>query len=313
MPTLLNAVNCSKFQRGTGLTSCEPRFGRPVGFLLTKKSWNFDASGATEYTLAYELEQIRLGNLIPFLNSENFVENTGEPNRQDYDSGRRKTNRNANPDYTFDFDNGVGFHVNASDFSGSDFNVIIIDDAGNRMMQRSGDGRVLKGFTADDIWVRTYRQKTGTTNASTMVDIHLADPIAFNTQMVLLMRDEIGFNINTDINGVIDVKMTIVSASVANGVVVDVKAASNDKRGIEALGAENFQILNVTDDSVSLVTTAVASGTVIGRYTLTPATNFTTGDDLKTQTEAFGLNQATLIEDTTELYKGESNEFTATA
>lgn len=313
MPTLINAVNCKKYVAGLGLIDCEPFFGEPKSVFVTPPSWSVPVS--TTIDLDYIVTQVQNGVFIPFLNAVQFTENTGDPTRQDYTGGNRRTVRNANPDYTFEFDNGISWHTAAYSYNGYKGRVILVDKAGNIKLQRNVAGDTLTGFLADDINTRTYRQASGDTSAGTMLDIHLDNPEEFNRQMVMISRDTLGTNINSELNGVINVKIAVVSASVANDIVVDITAVANSSFGIEGLLLGNLEMLNVTTGVVSNISVATPSTTIIGRYTLEPTIAPTATDEIKVRTKNYGLNQATLIVDSSpaQLYKGESAEFTVTA
>lgn len=313
MPTQINAVNCKKFIKGTGLISCEPFFGEITSAFLTSKSWKLSLDDAEDFDLDYVISKVQDGTFIPLLQKEEFTENTGEPTRKDFSGGKRRTIRNANPDYTLEFDNGIAYHGNVYTLNDGSWNVFFVDNSGNVQIQRNVAGTAIMGFDADDVNVRTYRQQQGDNSAGTLVDIHLADPEAFNRQMVMISRDEINANLNSEVLGVVSVEMTVVSAT-ATSVVVDVKASNNTKYGIEALEATNFEIYNGTDDAVATVSTATASTTVLGRYTLsTFSPTLATSDVIQVQNKGYSLGQSTLIADTAQLYKGQSPEFTVTA
>lgn len=313
MPTAINAVNCKKFVLGTGLVDCEPFFGQPTSALLVKKSWQLAVDDSDTFDLDYIVARVQDGTFVPFLSAKGFTENTPDPTRQDYPQGQRRTIRNGNPDYTFEFDNGLGFHKASYSYNGSSWNVILFDQVGNAMLQSNVAGTILTGFSASDINTRTYRQAAGDTAAATMLEIQLANPEEFNRQMTLINVADINANINTELRGVISVNINIVSASAASGVVVDVTSVNNSIYGIEALLLGNFEMHNITDDVVSNISTAVASGTVAGRYTLTPTTPPSNGDVIQVATKGYSLGNATLLVGSTQLYKGISTEFTATA
>lgn len=314
MPTLINAVNCKKFVLGTGLVDCEPFFGTPTSVMLVKPNWSLPVDDSATFDLDYIVARVQDGTFVPFLKSKGFTENTPEPTRQDYPQGQRRTTRNGLPDYTFEYDNGLGFHKAGYSYNGSNWNVIIFDEAGNAQLQSNVAGTAVMGFSASDINTRTYRQRNGETAAATMIDIQLASAEEFNRQMVMIGVEQINANINSELRGVVSVKPVIVSASVANGIVVDVLSVNNTTFGIEALLLGNFEIYNVTDNVVTNVSAAVASTSIPGRYTLTSAAVAPGATDvIRVQTKGYSLGNATLLAGSTQLYKGQSDVFTMVA
>lgn len=313
MPTAINAVNCKKYEAGLGLIDCEPFFGEPRAVIVTPPNWSLPVTET--FDLDYIVEQVQNGVFVPFLNAVQFTENTGDSTKQDYTGGNRRTVRNANPDYTFEYNNGIAWHAAAYSYNGYKGRVIFIDKAGNMQLQRNVAGTQIMGFLADDINTRTYRQAAGDTSAGTMLDVHLDNPEEFNRQMVMVSRDTLGTNINSELNGIISVKVVVNSASVLNGVVVDITAIANSSFGIEALLVGNLEMLNVTTGVVSAITTATPSTSVIGRYTLVPTTAPVAGNTVVVRTKNFGLNQATLLVDSSpaQLYKGTSAPFSPVA
>lgn len=314
MPTLINAANCKKFVLGTGLVDCEPFFGQPTTAMLVKKSWQLPVDDSATFDLDYIVARVQDGTFVPFLSAKGFTENTPDPTRQDYPQGQRRTIRNGNPDYMFEYDNGLGFHKAAYSYNSSSWNVILFDQVGNAQLQSNVAGTILTGFAASDINTRTYRQASGDTAAGTMLEIQLASPEEFNRQMTLVAVADIGANINSELRGVVSVNINIVSASVASGIVVDVTSINNTAFGIEALLLGNFEVYNVTDDVITNASAAVASTTILGRYTITSAATAPAAtDEIRVQTKGYSLGNATLLAGSTQLYKGQSGVFEMTA
>lgn len=310
MPTLLNAVNCKKYELGTGLVDCEPFFQEPKAFIITPMSWSMPVTET--FDLDYVVSKIQDGTFVPFLNAVQFTENTAEPTRQDYTGGNRRTNRNGNPDYTFEYDNGTGFHAAAYSYNGYKGRVIIIDQAGTVQLQRNAASTVITGFYADDIWTRTYRQQAGDTRPATMIDVHLGNTEEFNRQMTLISSDTIGSNLNSDIYGVISVSIGIVTASVGNGLTVDVKSVNNTTFGVQGLDLNVFEIYNVTTNTVSTPIQAIESTTVAGRYKLADGLA-TAGQNIIVRTKSFALGYAGKPDDSNLLYRGQSTATVVTA
>lgn len=311
MPIAINAVNCKKYENGTGLVDCEPFFGEIQSVIVTPPNWSLPVTET--FDLDYVVSKVQDGTFVPFLNTVQFTENTGDPARTEYSGGRRRTNRNANPDYMLDYDNGLGYHVASYSYNGYQGRVFFIDKSGNIQIQRNVSGTSIMGFLADDINTRTYRQQAGDTRPATSLEIHLANPEEFNRQMVLISVDSINANLNSELRGVVSVKLTVVSAT-ATSVVVDVESVNNKVFGIEALAFGNFEINNVTDNAITTVGAATPSTAKEGRYTLgTFSPTLAASDSIIVQTKGYAINNATLITDSTQLYKGTSEPFTVTS
>lgn len=314
MPIAINAVECKKYLKGTGLVSCEPFFGQPTSIFLTRPGWSLSTTGVASFNKEYIIQQIQAGVFIPFLNTLSFTENTPDPTRTEYTGGRRRTIRNGNPDYSFEFDNGIGFHTAAYSYNGGNFGAILFDELGNALVISSIDLASVYAIALSDINVRTYRQKAGDAAAATMLEVQVANVESFNRQMVIIPVSAIGANVNEEVFGVVSVNIEVVSASVANGIVVDVKAANNSNFGIRSMLMANFQVFNVTDDVVSGVSAAVESTTVAGRYTLTvTATPPGVDDVIQVMTYQYNLDQATRLQATAQLYRGVSASKTMVA
>lgn len=313
MPTAINSRACKKYEAGTGLVDCELFFGEPSSFFLVRRGWTLNAN-TTTLDKEYIINAIQSGTFIPFQATRAFTENTPDPTRQDYSGGERRTIRNGNPDYTFEFDNGVGFHAAAYSYNGGSFDLINVDRSGNLQLQRSIDNTTLKGFRISDLNTRTYRQRSGDTAAGTMVEIQLADVEAFNKQMALISVETLGVNVNDEVRGVVSVNMKVVSADVSDGtVVVDVTAVNNNQTGIRALTVDQFDLFNVTSNALVAITSVDESLTIAGRYTITPTAMPAAGQVIKVQTDGFNVGQAARISGSAQLYKGESANFTVTA
>lgn len=309
MPTAINSVECKKFVKGTGLVSCEPFFGQPTSIFLTAPGWSLPTATTASFDKEYIVQQIQGGVFIPFLNTVSFTENTPDPTRQEYTGGKRRTIRNGNPDYMFEFDNGVGFHTAAYSYNGGKFGAILFDEVGNAQLIASIDLATLYAIGLSDVNTRTYRQQSGDTASATMLEVQVESPEVFNRQMVIIPVEQIGVNVNNEVFGVVSVKINIVTASVANGIVVDVTAANNPKFGIRNLVMGSFQVANLTDDVTSSVSAAVESTSVPGRYTLTvTATPPGAGDSIQVMTYQYNADQSVRIPQTNQLYRGISPE-----
>lgn len=310
MPTIGNALNCRKFTRGTGLTSCEIRLRQPKSVLrVVDGSWTFDPA-TEEFNRDYVISKIQDGTFVPFLNTVEFTNNTGERTSKDYQDGGRRTIRNAKPDYMLEWDNGIGFHKSAYSLNGQDGSVIMIDKVGNVFMDASVSGDMWYGFETTDFNTDTYMPEAGDETPKTLVSFMIADEESFNRNMVVITVDEVGSNLNREIKGIIDA--TIAGTSTTTAANFTVNAINNSTFGIEGLDQDNFRAVNVTDNAV-VTFSAVSAGATPGSYVGTYTAPQGAGDKITIELyDTVAAEPVALIEPN-RLYRGVSAEITVTA
>lgn len=265
-----NAVSCNKDRKGTGVPSCIVLFKQALSILLvTDPRWKLTIATDT-FDAEYIQAKVQDGTFVPFLNTKEFVNNTPDPTRKEYQSGERKTLRNGKPDYSFEFDNGPLWHSDAYSYNGGSYGVLIVDKSGNVRGVTTEDGLSFKAPMVSDFNTRTYVDEAGDETAKTIVEIQIRNEEEFNRRPYIITAGNVGMDINEDVLGIIDVDITAVgAASVANGVTVKVMAEQNTSWGVRALTAASFRVMNVTDDEVEVIDAVVESTSVIGQYAIT--------------------------------------------
>jgi len=268
---LINAVNCNKDNLGLGIVECEARLKDFKSFILVPKSWRLSIAELATLTYTQMVGFVQDDTWQPFLNAVEFVNNTPDPTTKEYTGGVMSVIRNGKPQYSFEFDNGIGFQKAAySKNSFNQYNVLLVDSAGTLVGATSADGLSFIGLTASMVNTRTYVPQVGDETAKTLVEFQLSNEDQFNKRMALLTVDQTNVDINSELMGVIGVNITG-TASVANGFVVDVTAVNNTIFGIEALDETNFRIRNTATNTVLAIDTVVA-GANPGNYTIDTTT-----------------------------------------
>lgn len=311
MPTNINALNCSKELKGTGLVDCVIRFRQPKTTLRAKPSWNFNPATET-FNLAYVISKIQDGTFTPFLNTLEFLDNTPDPNKKEYQGGAKGTTRNAKPEKSYQFDNGPAWHASAYAYNGfRTSSVIEIDKVGTVKLLRNVAGTVLTGFLTNDFNVRTYKDEQGDDSAQTILEYQIENEEAYNTRATFITAEEIGADLNEEIRGIVDVTITGTAAA-ADPIEVTVKAVANTAFGIEALTEPNFRVVNVATNAVVPLDT-VTAGATPGTYSLTPTTPTVAAQTLRVEMYDSVAGVATALVEPNQLYKGVSATITVTA
>lgn len=315
--TITNGANCKKFVLGTGMVDCEIRPSQPISVIRVPNNWSFDlTNNGAGFNLEYAIGQTASGIFAPFLNTIEFTNNTPETTTQDYQDGGTAVVRNGKPTYMMSFNNGLGFHKAAYQYNGYGTNsVLLIDSVGNVWGQINDAGTVLRGFPTNMFNTATYQPKAGDTNAATNISFQIKDEDAFNRNLVLISREDIGANLNNELLGVVSVNIEVRSADVSDGtVVIKVTGVNNPKFGIQALNSVGaWDLVNVTANTISAISNVAASTTEAGVYTLTPTTMPTVGQVIQIQTKQFGLGEAYRVSPSAQLYRGISPEKTTVA
>lgn len=303
MATNINAQDCKKYVRGTGLTSCELRLKQPTSFLRVNPSWVFDPETET-FNLDYVIGKVQDGTFTPFMNTLEFVDNTPDPTTKEYQGGAMATIRNGKPQYSFEFDNGLGFHKAAYSYNGfRTSSIIMIDKQGNVFLYSNVAGDKLTAMLTNNFNARTYKPVVGDDTAKTIVELQIDNEEAFNTRLTVITAAEVGADLNEELKGIIDVTITATPTQ-GDPIQLTVIALNNVSFGIESLAASNLRIRVLPANTVINITTLTAGATP-GTYTATPATALTSGQSIVIETYDSTVPAATArIADTNQLYKG---------
>lgn len=261
MAALVNYADCNQSQMGTGVLSCEIKTGVPYGFFLTKTDWRFDPA-TEDFDNDYITEQIKLKNLIPFLKPIGF-EMVNEDAEIFTSNLKVKTKViDGLPGFSFDFNNGPGFHKAAYSYNSfGNYGILLAYNNGVVDGAFDGNGKI-KGYNAGMIDTAQFMASNGSDPQKTTIQFQLTDAYEYNMSRALLSGNENGFSLAA-IGGVIDANITKVSNNLAD-VVVSVKAANNSAISITGLVAGDFLVTGTAATIDTLTYDAVAK-----QYTLT--------------------------------------------
>lgn len=270
MSAKVNYLDCNQSQMGTGVLSCEIKTGVPYGFFRTAPEWRFDPATET-FDDAYITDQIKKKNLIPFLKPIGFDFQNEEAEIFTSNLKVRTKVMDGLPGFSFDYNNGPGFHKAAYSFNSfGGYGVLIAYNNGVIDGAFDGTGKI-KGYVAGMMETGNYAPSNGSDPQKTTISFQLLDAYEYNMARALLASQANGFSLAA-IGGVIDATIKKISNNVAD-VVIEVKATNNNAISIAGLTAADFAVSgtsetidSVTYDPVLKQYTLTFSGTVAGDY-----------------------------------------------
>lgn len=304
-----NYKNCDKSQMGTGLVDCLAELGYPTGLIRTAKNWRADVSTDT-MDKDYFVEQIQKGNFVPFLGARAYTQNTPETTFSESDNGIKLPVRNGKPEFQYEYVKTV--HYNKIAYSHNSYrggNVILTFDNGAIFLAETTDKTQLKGFDLAMQNTASFMFKTGSEPGKTMLTIQLENEDEYNLQGVVLSREQLGFNINTDIFGVIETNITLDEVSAGNTINASVNALANGAVNIEGLAANNLRVII---EGTAEAPASISYNDVDGKYEITTTTAMTAGDEV--YVELYDTDNDVNVAIANELlYKGKSSTATVVA
>jgi hypothetical protein len=257
-----NGVNCQTVNLGTGLPDCVVREGLPNGFIRVPKGWNVPIS--TTIDKEFVRLQVQNGVFKPFLGAVLFTDNTPEDTIQEFENGTKVVVRDGKPEFAFRYEKGYAFHKIAysyNEYKGGD--VLLTFESGAIAGAVSVDGTKFTGLDMGMLNTATYKFQTGAETSAVNLGFQLLNAKQFNTRMAILTSESLGFDLNTELYGIVDVVLTVASAT-ATQAVVNVRALANPLFYIKGLLIGNFRI---TNDGTPVV--ATVAETNAGEYTFT--------------------------------------------
>jgi len=306
----INALLCNKAVFGTGLVPCELKLKDFKSFIIVPNSWSVNVTSGT-FDKEYVIAQIQAGIFVPFLNALEFTNNTPDVTTKEYQGGIMSVIRNGKPQYTFEYDNGIGWHKAAYSYNSfQGYSVLLVDSTGTIVAASSVDGTILTGFKLSMLNTGTYTPQVGDETAKTLISFQIANEEQFNRRMALITAEEAGVDINSEISGVIGVTITG-TASVANGINVQVNAGNNTIFGIEGLTAANFRFTDTTTNTVLDIDSATP-GTEPGSYVFVMDDPLVATHTIKVETYDLTASVATALVGESQLYRGVSPAITVT-
>jgi len=303
---LINAVNCNKEFLGTGIGTCEVFLNNEMdGVIIVPKGWSLPVTANNvALTLANVIGLVQATTFDPIIGAIEFTDNTGDATTQEYTGGITSVVRNAKPTYQLRFESGLGFHRAA--YSKNSFNQrnVILVFGGYLVGAYSPDGALFTGLSMSMFNTQTLRLPAGDTRMATLVDFQLSDEEQFNKRLAVLTPDMLGFDFSSQVQAIQNTTLTVV-ATAGDPIQVTVKSLNNTNYGIEALGVENFRVVNLTTNAV-LAITSVEEGAIEGTYVLTMTVPLVQGANIRVELYDTDANVATALVGDNQLYKGQS-------
>ena len=307
MATLTGYKVCSLDRRGTGTIECDVETGIPNGFFLTTPDWSLNTETET-FNKTYLIDQIQLGNIIPFTNSVSFTDNTEDDVFETFNTGIKTIVRDGKPEFAFDYQRGYCWHSAAHSYNSfKAYKVILVWDNDVLGFARDADGVSIKGLDLGYIKTSTYKNNNGTESQTSTINFQLTNPKQYNQDMALLDSEQLDFS-PTDVNGVIDCSLTINTDPVTTATStlnVSVKAKCNSAVNILGLiTASDWQTIGTTQAGIDTVT--YDSGTETYNVNLDAA--LLAGETIGLKLETFiGLDPVDIVKVGDQNYKGQSD------
>ena len=294
----INSQNCDKSQLGTGVVECIIREGRPTGFAAVKKGWSVPITDTLDL-----VDLVQQGILIPFTQAVEFTDNTPEKTTEEFQGGNIAVVRNGKPQFAFKFIKGYPFHAASFSYNSlNNYDFILIFDSGAIMGALSADGTQFKGLSGGMLNTDTYKFTDGAVNANTPIEFQLTSPIEFNKRGAFVTSEELGFDANSELYGIID---TVISGSAAAGTTINatVKALQNSAFDIEGLDTANFRV--TVNGNVETISTVAF---VNNSYTITMDDALVASDSVVVSLYDASAN-ANVAKVGNQLYRGSSTAF----
>ena len=271
---ILTGTDCAVSRLGTGMENCQPIEGLPNGFIAVPKGWSLNKTSGT-FDLAYVQDQIQQGIFVPFIGTFETVSETPEATTEESQSGIMSTVRQGKPMYTCTFKKGLAFHAAAFSYNSvNQYDFLITYETGMIKCAESVDGTTIKGFDGGMLNTNGYQENNGTNTASTVLKFQLVDPLEYNQYAVLLTPENIGFNPNTEISGIIDVVITGRADVSDNKIWIKPVWKFNNFFSITGLAAANLRLtIDGVDDPI---VGAIVYDAGTKEYEITPTATLTT-------------------------------------
>jgi hypothetical protein len=259
-----NGVNCQTVTLGTGLPDCVVREGLPNGFIRVRKGWKVPVS--TVIDKDFVIEQIQNGVFKPFLGAVLFTDNTPEDTIQEFEDGTKVVVRDGKPEFAFRYEKGYAFNKIAysyNAFKGGD--LLLTFASGAIAGAVSVDGTQFTGLDMGMLNTATYKFQTGAETSAVNVGFQLLNAKQFNTRMAILSQEALGFDVNNEINGIIDCVLT--GSTTIEKATINVKTLANPLFFVEGLINSNFRVTDIVGDPIPFTLFVLDDGNYVVNYT----------------------------------------------
>lgn len=301
----LTGTNCTTSRQNIGMENCQVIEGLLTGFYKVPKGTTYDLSAVT-INKSWIDEEIQKGVLEPFTGCFDAIAETPDPTTEESQSGIMSVVRQGKPTITATFKKGKAFHK-ASFSSNSQDNYDYFLIYASNVIEGVLNGTILKGFDGGMFNTNGYSINNGTNSASTVIKIQLKDSYEFNVQSTFIT--DLDFNVNTGVNGIIDVKLTA-RADVSEGkIYVKPTWVHNEQLLLQGFATANFKAY--LNGSLDALTGTATRNPVTGEFALTPTTALATTAQSWVVVLSGNTYDVAVVGD--KFYKGTSNTFVPVA
>ncbi len=290
MIPIFNA-NCGLKNRGTKVSECYTKLGRPDGFINVDSTWSLPASG--DLTQEVILAEIKKGNFVPFNKAREFATANEDDVYKTYAGGDKLLVRKGLIEMDFTYSNGRAWHgaAAANDHSGTK-SCILVFKSGHLLFDSNADGTELKGLRMSHQTTAPFKDNDGQNPGETMIKIQLTDTQAYNQNVVVVSEEDLGLDFSDAFAGALDSYIEVVGNPAASETSIVVTVSPFANRSSKIAGIEEFK---VSGQAVS----AVVYDAATSQYTLT-VDALTAG----TKTISLGAEGEFAAEVTERLYSG---------
>jgi hypothetical protein len=259
-------LNCSADRRNIGVEACTVKSGQKKGHIQVPLDWSLNLETDT-FNKTYVNSKIQDGTFKVIGGAYAVTTETAEDTTQESTSGQLSVVRKALPIVTTTVKKGYEFHAGAFDMSADGiYAVLEIFETGVIAAAVSGDGLTISGFAVGMYEVATFVDNNGSESASTMIKYQLTDVAQYNKNRVFLTN--LDFNPNTEINNIIDAKLTARAVVAGNKVYVKVNWARNLGFPILGFAAANMKLsINGVDNAI---VGSIVYNSTTQEYAITP-------------------------------------------
>jgi len=245
---LINNAQCGLNRRGTCVSDCFTELGIPDGFIAVDTDWTADTA-TTTIDAAYILNEIKVGNFVPFTNAVDFTPNIEEDVFKTYNTGQKKLARKGLVEMTFTYSNGREWHAAAAsnDHSGSK-SLILIWKSGHIGLQSNDDGLTVQGLRVSHQTTAPYSDANGTDPGETRITVQLVDTDAYNQNVVIVDEDDSNTNYSVAFCGALDTYVEVQGTPAVGDTTIVVKLSPYATRSSLVAGVVDF---TVSDQVVS--------------------------------------------------------------
>jgi hypothetical protein len=262
----LTGTNCTESRLNIGMENCQVLEGLLTGFYRMPKGKTYDLSTVT-INNSWIDEEIQKGIIEPFVGTFDAIAETPDPTTEESQSGIMSVVRQGKPTITATFKKGKAYQkASFSSNSQDNYDYLLVYES--NVIEGVLNGTIFKGFDGGMFNTNGYNINNGTNSASTVIKIQLKDTYEFNVQSTFIAN--LDFNVNTGVNGIVDLKLTGRASIADNKIYVKPVWLHNEQLPIKGFATVNFKAYlgGVADALTGTATYDSATG----EFALTPTT-----------------------------------------